>query len=101
MTVPGVWSVPSARVHPAPHSRTCSLPFTHAVHLSHTCPHLPTLPWPSQAQQYEWLRQDYPGLFERIRQAAAEGRFVPVGGTWVEMDANIVSLGGGACVSWM
>lgn len=64
------------------------------MHLSHTCPHLPTIPWPPQAQQYEWLRQDYPGLFERIRQAAAEGRFVPVGGTWVEMDANIVSCVG-------
>jgi alpha-mannosidase len=44
----------------------------------------------SQAQQYEWLQQDYPGLFERIQGAAAKQRFVPVGGTWVEMDANMV-----------
>ena len=42
-----------------------------------------------QAQQYEWLRQDYPGLFERLR--AAKQRFVPVGGCWVEMDCNLPS----------
>ncbi|KAG1674212.1 hypothetical protein FOA52_013832 [Chlamydomonas sp. UWO 241] len=43
----------------------------------------------SSAQQYEWLREDYPGLFARIQDAAAAGRFQPVGGTWVEMDTNV------------
>ncbi len=44
----------------------------------------------TQAQQYEWLQEDYPGLFERIKERASEGRFVPVGGSWVEMDTNLV-----------
>ncbi|KAG2501227.1 hypothetical protein HYH03_001036 [Edaphochlamys debaryana] len=45
----------------------------------------------SSAQQYQWLMQDYPGLFEEIRGAVQRGQFVPVGGTWVEMDTNLPS----------
>ncbi|GLC41223.1 hypothetical protein PLESTB_001525400 [Pleodorina starrii] len=45
----------------------------------------------SSAQQYEWLQQDYTGLFAEIQGAAARGSFVPVGGTWVEMDTNLPS----------
>jgi len=30
----------------------------------------------SQAQLFEWVKEDYPELFERIRQKAKEGRFV-------------------------
>ncbi|KAG2432931.1 hypothetical protein HXX76_008661 [Chlamydomonas incerta] len=45
----------------------------------------------SSAQQYEWLQQDYPGLFTEIQAAAGRGSFVPVGGTWVEMDTNVPS----------
>ncbi|PJJ71922.1 alpha-mannosidase [Diaminobutyricimonas aerilata] len=43
----------------------------------------------SSAQQYEWMRLYYPELFERIRERVAEGRFVPVGGMWVESDTNL------------
>jgi alpha-mannosidase len=43
----------------------------------------------SSAQQYAWVKQDYPELFERIRARVAEGRFVPVGGMWVESDTNL------------
>ncbi len=50
----------------------------------------------SSAQQYAWMKQFYPQLFERIRARAAEGRFVPVGGMWVESDTNMV--GGEAMV---
>lgn len=45
----------------------------------------------SQAQQIEWLRLDYPNLFERLRGAVAAGRIIPVGGSWVEFDANMPS----------
>lgn len=45
----------------------------------------------SQAQQLSWVKTHYPGLFERIRQQVDEGRFIPVGGTWVEMDGLIPS----------
>uniref|UniRef100_A0A674K3Z9 Alpha-mannosidase 2C1 n=1 Tax=Terrapene triunguis TaxID=2587831 RepID=A0A674K3Z9_9SAUR len=39
----------------------------------------------SQAQQFEWVRNWYPGLYAQIQDYAKEGRFIPVGGTWVEM----------------
>ena len=43
----------------------------------------------SSAQQYRWLRDRYPELFARIREHVASGRFVPVGGMWVESDTNM------------
>ncbi|GID30672.1 alpha-mannosidase [Paractinoplanes brasiliensis] len=43
----------------------------------------------SSAQQYSWMKEHYPALFERIRARVAEGRFVPVGGMWVESDTNM------------
>jgi alpha-mannosidase len=43
----------------------------------------------SQAQQFAWLQTDYPHLFQQVRDMAAQKRFHPVGGTWVEMDCNI------------
>ncbi|MBG6060136.1 alpha-mannosidase [Cryobacterium sp. MP_M3] len=45
----------------------------------------------SSAQQYAWIKEFYPELFERIRVRVAEGRFIPVGGMWVESDTNLVS----------
>ncbi|MET0866206.1 MAG: alpha-mannosidase, partial [Nakamurella sp.] len=43
----------------------------------------------SSAQQYAWVKQSYPELFERIRSKVAAGQFVPVGGMWVESDTNM------------
>lgn len=43
----------------------------------------------SSAQQYAWLKQNQPGLFERVRKAVATGAIVPVGGMWVESDTNM------------
>lgn len=43
----------------------------------------------SQVQHYAWLAKREPSAFERLRCAIAGGRFVPVGGAWVEPDANI------------
>jgi alpha-mannosidase len=43
----------------------------------------------SSAQQYRWVRDEYPDLFERIRGHVAAGRFIPVGGMWVESDTNM------------
>lgn len=45
----------------------------------------------SSAQQYQWVKEDYPELFGRIRKAVKGGRFVPTGGMWVEADSNIPS----------
>ncbi|EZP27970.1 alpha-mannosidase [Microbacterium oleivorans] len=43
----------------------------------------------SSAQQYAWMKEYYPELFERMRDAVAAGRFAPVGGMWVESDTNM------------
>ena len=43
----------------------------------------------SSAQQYAWIRDEYPGLWERIKGHVADGRFIPVGGMWVESDTNM------------
>jgi alpha-mannosidase len=45
----------------------------------------------SQAQQYAWMRDEYPSLFARIKDAVADGRWEPVGGMWVEPDTNVPS----------
>lgn len=43
----------------------------------------------SSAQQFAWVKEHYPALFERIAARVAEGRFIPVGGMWVESDTNM------------
>uniref|UniRef100_A0A8C8UP93 alpha-mannosidase n=1 Tax=Peromyscus maniculatus bairdii TaxID=230844 RepID=A0A8C8UP93_PERMB len=43
------------------------------------------------AQQLEWVKSHYPGLHTRLQEFACRGQFVPVGGTWVEMDGNLPS----------
>jgi alpha-mannosidase len=45
----------------------------------------------SQAYQYSILKQNNPQLYARIKKAVKEGRFVPVGGSWIEPDCNIPS----------
>ncbi|KAJ1968364.1 Glycoside hydrolase, 38 vacuolar alpha mannosidase, partial [Dimargaris verticillata] len=45
----------------------------------------------SQAQQFKWLKELYPEVFQQVQAKAQEGRFIPIGGTWVEMDCNMPS----------
>lgn len=45
----------------------------------------------TQAQQYKWVEELYPLLFDRIKAKVSEGRFQPLGATWVEMDTNMPS----------
>ncbi|PCE15452.1 alpha-mannosidase [Microbacterium sp. SZ1] len=40
----------------------------------------------SSAQQYAWLKQHRPEVWERVKAAVADGRFLPLGGMWVESD---------------
>ena len=43
----------------------------------------------SQPAAYEMCREHYPELFERIRQAIREGRWIADGAMWVEPDTNM------------
>ena len=43
----------------------------------------------SQPQLYDFVRQDFPELFEKIKEKVKEGRWEPTGGMWVEADCNI------------
>ncbi|KAL1635531.1 Glycoside hydrolase, 38 vacuolar alpha mannosidase [Neofusicoccum ribis] len=45
----------------------------------------------SQAQQYKWLEQLYPSVYDRVKAKVKEGRFQPIGGSWVEHDTNMPS----------
>lgn len=42
-----------------------------------------------QAQQYAWVKERYPEIFDRVRDAVKNGNWVPVGGMWVEADGNL------------
>ncbi len=43
----------------------------------------------SQPQLYDYVRQDYPELFEAIKELVADGRWETIGGMWVEADCNL------------
>lgn len=45
----------------------------------------------SQPQVYEWVREDYPELFDEIAKAVADGRWECQGAGWVEPDTNLPS----------
>ncbi len=42
-----------------------------------------------QAQQYAWVKERYPEIFQRMRDAVKAGQWAPVGGMWVEADGNM------------
>ncbi|KAI9473459.1 MAG: galactose mutarotase-like domain-containing protein [Benjaminiella poitrasii] len=45
----------------------------------------------SQVQQYEWLKELYPTLFQKIQEAEKTGQWEIIGGSWVEHDTNMPS----------
>ncbi len=45
----------------------------------------------SQAVQYQWMKDHYPELYDRIAEQVRAGRWEPVGGMWVEPDTNVPS----------
>lgn len=44
----------------------------------------------SQPQLYQYTERHYPEIFEQIKRRVAEGRWEPMGGTWVEPDCNAI-----------
>ena len=45
----------------------------------------------SQPQLYQWVKDDHPDLYERVKRAVGTGRIEPLGALWVEADTNIPS----------
>jgi len=45
----------------------------------------------SQAITYQWMEEEYPAVFERIRRRIRDGSWEVVGGMWVEPDCNLIS----------
>jgi len=45
----------------------------------------------SQVPLFLYLKEHFPTVYARVKQRIAEGRFEPIGGTWVENDCNLVS----------
>jgi len=45
-----------------------------------------------QAQQFSWVKKHYPKLYEEIVKCVKKGKFIPVGGTWVEMVSFLLLL---------
>lgn len=45
----------------------------------------------SQPQQFEWIKQDYPPLYTRLKEAVKKGNIELQGGMWTECDTNLPS----------
>ncbi len=44
-----------------------------------------------QAQLYQWIKEYYPTLFEKVKDLHRQGRWELQGATWVESDTNMIS----------
>lgn len=45
----------------------------------------------SQAQLYQWMKDGYPAIYNRIKDAAKTKNWDLQGATWVEMDSNLIN----------
>jgi len=45
----------------------------------------------SSPQLYKYLKEDYPDVYEQVKERIAEGRWEVTGGMWVEADTNLTS----------
>ena len=45
----------------------------------------------SQPQLYDWVKEDYPDIYRRVKERVNEGRWELQGGMWVEPDTNVPS----------
>ena len=69
--------------------RKCARTFSSMINLMGQYPELIFLqPAPCHA---EVMKDEYPGIFERMQKLAAEGRWEPNGAMWVEPDCNVPS----------
>ena len=74
--------------------RKCSRTFSNVLRLMDEYPEFAF--GCSQAVQYQWMHDRFPAVFDQIVDRVAEGRWIPMGGMWVEADTNLT--GGEALV---
>ena len=67
--------------------RKCTRTFATALRLMERFPAFRFIA--SQAQQYAWIREDAPELFEQIAARVADGSWEAGGAMWIEPDCNI------------
>ncbi len=67
--------------------RKCGRTFSTQLHLMDMYPDYVFLQ--SQPYLYQQTKENYPELYEKIRQKVRAGQFVPEGGMWVEADTNM------------
>ena len=67
--------------------RKCSRTFSNVLRLMDEYPEFEF--GCSQAVQYQWMRDRFPAVFDQIVDRVAEGRWIPLGGMWVEADTNL------------
>ncbi len=72
------------------HSREkVSRTFSTALHLMRQYPGYHYMH--STPQLYQYLKEDYPDLYRRVKEQVSGGRWEPTGGMWVEADVNMPS----------
>lgn len=75
---------------PLAHTREkCSRTFSTALQLMDLYPEYRFIQ--SQPQLYKFIKEDYPEIYERIKEKVASGQWEPTGGMWVEADCNLIS----------
>ena len=67
--------------------RKCGRTFSTQLHLMDMYPDYVFLQ--SQPYLYQQTKENYPELYEKIRQKVKAGQFIPEGGMWVEADTNM------------
>jgi alpha-mannosidase len=67
--------------------RKCSRTFSTALKYLEQYPHYTFSQ--SQPQLYQYAKDNYPGLYRRVKRAIRSGRWEAVGGMWVEPDCNL------------
>ena len=45
----------------------------------------------SQAQLYQWIKDDYPALYDEVKEAVKKGQWEVQGAAWTEFDTNVPS----------
>jgi alpha-mannosidase len=67
----------------------CSRSFSTAINLMEQYPSYKFIQ--TQPQLYDYVKEDFPKIYEKIKQKIKEGRWEAEGGMWVEADCNVIS----------